>query len=244
MLVKDLISTFRPNEGDGTITYIFSSKEDTLCTSENYDFVSEIFGDREVISWRVESHRNQWSQPKVDYKDTATVTKSLIFGVIDNGLYITCEQPRKHLKDDHRLLSPEEYEEKIRARKGWIKKENEELHKFLSPEEYEQMKPKVIGKFVPAYEESDKEFEERNQAFLESLNDKPEPSKYDNHDIRNLKLPARVMNRLTEFGIESVGDLRNFSRKDLLEVKGLAKRGVDIIEHRLYQLGLSLKADK
>lgn len=91
--------------------------------------------------------------------------------------------------------------------------------------------------------ETDEEFEKRNQEFLESLNEIPEPSKYDNHDIRNLKLPARVMNRLTEFGIESVGELRNFSRKDLLEVKGLAKRGVDIIEHRLYQLGLSLKAD-
>lgn len=216
MLVKDLISTFRPNEGDGAITYIFSSKEDTLCSSENYDFVSEIFGDREVISWKVESRRNPCSQPKVDYlncDDTATVTKSLIFGVIDNSLYITCEQPCKYVKDDHRLLSPEEYEEKIRARKGWIKKENEEA-------------------------------ERKNQEFLESLNEMPEPSKYDNHDIRNLKLPARVMNRLTEFGIESVGDLRNFSRKDLLEVKGLAKRGVDIIEHRLYQLGLGLKADK
>ena len=211
MLVKDLISTFRPNEGDGTITYIFSSKEDTLCSSENYDFVSEIFGDREVISWRVESRRNPWVKPKVDYlncDDTATVTKSLMSGVMDYDLCITCEQ-----RHDHRLLSPEEYEEKIRARKGWIKKESEEA-------------------------------ERKNQEFLESLNEMPEPSKYDNHDIRNLKLPARVMNRLTEFGIESVGDLRNFSRKDLLEVKGLAKRGVDIIEHRLYQLGLGLKADK
>lgn len=219
MLVKDLISTFRPNEGDGTITYIFSSKEDTLCSSENYDFVSEIFGDREVISWKVESRRNPWSQPKVDYlhcDDTATVTKSLIFGVIDNSLYITCEQPRKYLTDDRKLLSQEEYEEKIRA---W--KERRKVEREAKREEAER----------------------KNQEFLESLNEMPEPSKYDNHDIRNLKLPARVMNRLTEFGIESVGDLRNFSRKDLLEVKGLAKRGVDIIEHRLYQLGLSLKAE-
>lgn len=210
MLVKDLISTFRPDEGDGTITYIFSSEEGTLCSSENYDFVSEIFGDREVISWGVESRRNQWVKPKVDYlncDDTATVTKSLMFGVMDYDLYIACEQ-----RHDHRLLLSEACEEEIRARKGWIKKESEEA-------------------------------ERKNQEFLESLNEIPEPSKYDNHDIRNLKLPARVMNRLTEFGIESVGDLRNFSRKDLLEVKGLAKRGVDIIEHRLYQLGLALKAD-
>lgn len=203
MLVKDLISTFRPNEGDGTITYIFSSKEDTLCSSENYDFVSEIFGDREVISWRVESRRNPWVKPKVDYlncDDTATVTKSLMSGVMDYDLCITCEQPQKcSLKE----VSSEEYKKQNQART--------------------------------------EEFEKKNQEFLESLNEMPEPSKYDNHDIRNLKLPARVMNRLTEFGIESVGDLRNFSRKDLLEVKGLAKRGVDIIEHRLYQLGLGLK---
>lgn len=217
MLVKDLISTFRPNEGDGTITYIFSSEENTLCSSENYDFVLEIFGDREVISWRVESHRNPWMKPKVDYltttsTDTATVTKSLIFGVIDNGLYITCEQPRKYLKDDRKLLSPEEYEEKIRAWKERRKKEREEAKR-------------------------------KDQEFLESLNEIPDPSKYDGYDIRTFKLPTRVMNRLTEFGIESVGDLRNFSRKDLLEVKGLSKRGVDIIEHRLYQFGLSLKAE-
>lgn len=215
MLVKDLISTFRPNEGDGTITYIFSSEENTLCSSENYDFVLEIFGDREIVSWKVESHRNPWMKPKVDYlncDDTATVTKSLIFGVIDNGLYITCKQRQDYLKGDRKLLSQEEYEEKIRAWKERRKKEREEAKR-------------------------------KDQEFLESLNEIPEPSKYDNHDIRNLKLPARVMNRLTEFGIESVGDLRNFSRKDLLEVKGLAKRGVDIIEHRLYQLGLGLKAD-
>lgn len=219
MLVKDLISTFRPNEGDGTITYIFSSKEDTLCSSENYDFVSEIFGDREVISWGVENRRNPRLKPKVDYlncDDTATVTKSLMFGVMDYDLYITCEQPRKYLTDDRKLLSQEEYEEKIRA---W--KERRKVEREAKREEAER----------------------KNQEFLESLNEMPEPSKYDNHDIRNLKLPARVMNRLTEFGIESVGELRNFSRKDLLEVKGLAKRGVDIIEHRLYQLGLALKAD-
>lgn len=193
MLVKDLISTFRPNEGDGTITYIFSSKEETLCSSENYDFVSETFGDREVISWKVESHRNPWIQPKVDLNcdDTATVTKSLIFGVIDNGLYITCKERHQH----------------------YLKEEREEA-------------------------------ERKNQAFLESLNDIPDPSKMDSWDVRNLKLPTRVMNRLTEFGIESVGDLRNFSKDELLEVKGLAKRGVDIIEHRLYQLGLNLKPSR
>ncbi len=213
MLVKDLISTFRPNEGDGAITYIFSSEEDTLCSSENYDFVLETFGDREVISWRVESHRNPWLVPKINYADTVATTKGLIFGVIDNGLYITCKQRQDHLKGDRKLLSQEEYEEKIRAWKEQRKKEREEAKR-------------------------------KDQEFLESLNDIPDPSKYDNHDIRSLKLPARVMNRLTEFGIESVGELRNFSRKDLLEIKGLAKRGIDIIEHRLYQLGLGLKADQ
>ena len=111
--------------------------------------------------------------------------------------------------------------------------------RLLRPEEYEEK----IRAWKERRKEEREEAERKNQEFLESLNDIPDPSKYDSYDIRTFKLPTRVMNRLTEFGIESVGELRNFSRKDLLGIEGLAKRGVDIIEHRLYQFGLSLKAD-
>lgn len=172
MLVKDLVSAFKPSSPREKIYFVFYNEEGELCLSNDYDFVIDVLGNVEVIGWRI-----------VKISDPGR------FGSFDNELHI-------------------------------------------------MVKSAPVSNDVV---ETDEEFEERNQEFLESLNEMPEPSKYDNHDIRNLKLPARVMNRLTEFGIESVGDLRNFSRKDLLEVKGLAKRGVDIIEHRLYQLGLGLK---
>lgn len=182
MLVKDFISAYY-----GKLDCVVSEtgSDEPLFSSSNRDFLISFVGEYNLVQW--------------DFEVYPTA-----------GKYIFHLSVEKRKPISGRLLRPEEYEEKIRARKGWIKKESEEA-------------------------------ERKNQEFLESLNEIPAPSKYDNHDIRNLKLPARVMNRLTEFGIESVGDLRNFSRKDLLEVKGLAKRGVDIIEHRLYQLGLGLK---
>ena len=185
ILVKDLISTFRPNEGDGIITYIFSSEEDKLCSSENYDFISKIFGDKEVVSWKVEQR-----------------------GSIDNWLFITCKEARPHV--DYRLLSREEYEEKIQAWKEKRKEEREEAKR-------------------------------KDQEFLESLNDIPEPSKYDNHDIRNLPVMKSVTNPLRKAGIMSIGELCQKTAKELLDIPRISKGRVKEIEEALNAYGLKLK---
>lgn len=79
-----------------------------------------------------------------------------------------------------------------------------------------------------------------NEEFLKSLKTQ-EPSKYDEWDIRSLKIGTRVLNRLAENGIHSVGDLRELSKRDLRDFNGLGYRGIKQLENRLKQLGLGFK---
>ena len=82
---------------------------------------------------------------------------------------------------------------------------------------------------------------EKYQEFLESLNDIPEPSKYDNHDIRNLPVMKSVTNPLRKAGIMSIGELCQKTAKELLDIPRISKGRVKEIEEALSAFGLKLK---
>lgn len=87
------------------------------------------------------------------------------------------------------------------------------------------------------------EVEQNNQDFLESLNNIPDPSKYDNHDIRNLKLTRRTFNCLHRAGIQSIGDLRGFTADELLAIDRFGKHSLREVQDELNAYGLHLKED-
>ena len=107
----------------------------------------------------------------------------------------------------------------------------------------EQKKVSFLKEKIEAWKEKRKvELEEqRNQRFLESLNDIPDPSEYDSHDLRNLPTTKAVINPLRKAGIMSIGQLRTKTVKDLLKIPRISKGRVKEIEDALYSYGLKLK---
>lgn len=69
------------------------------------------------------------------------------------------------------------------------------------------------------------------------------PSKYDNLDIRNLSLRRGCINRLNGVGILSVGELREFTAKDLLSIEKFGKRYLQEVRNALSAYGLHLKEE-
>lgn len=91
--------------------------------------------------------------------------------------------------------------------------------------------------------ETDEEFEERNQKFLESLNDMPDSSKYDTYDIRNLPVDKGVINPLVKAGVKTFGDLKTLSAKELSLIPRISHKRIADIKDALYRYGLYLRQD-
>lgn len=70
------------------------------------------------------------------------------------------------------------------------------------------------------------------------------PSKYDSLDIRNLSLRRGCINQLNGVGISSVGELREFTAKDLLSIKRFGKRYLQEVRNALSAYGLHLKEEE
>lgn len=79
---------------------------------------------------------------------------------------------------------------------------------------------------------------------LEKLFPAQEPSVHDNDDIRNLKLSRHAYNCLHKMGIQSIGELREFTAKKLLAIERFGKRALQEVQDELMAYGLSLKEDK
>ena len=71
-----------------------------------------------------------------------------------------------------------------------------------------------------------------------------DPSDHDNDDIRNLKLSRHAYNCLHNMGIQSIGELREFTAKELLAIERFGKRALQEVQDELMAYGLSLKEDK
>lgn len=174
MLVKELVSTFKPSSPREKIYFVFYNEEGELCLSNDYDFVIDVLGGIEVIGWRI-----------VRISDPGR------FGSFDNELHIMCNSVP--VSDD------------------------------------------VV--------ETDEEFEERNQKFLESLNEMPDPSKYDTYDIRNLPVDKGVINPLIKAGVKTLGDLKTMSAEELSLIPRISNKRIEDIKDALYRYGLYLKQD-
>lgn len=79
---------------------------------------------------------------------------------------------------------------------------------------------------------------------LEKLFMAQEPSDHDNDDIRNLKLSRHAYNCLHKMGIQSIGELRESTAKELLAIERFGKRALQEVQDELMAYGLSLKEDK
>ncbi len=69
------------------------------------------------------------------------------------------------------------------------------------------------------------------------------PSNFDNLDIRNLNLRKEVLNPLNGAGILSIGELREFTAKELMELKRIGKGAIEEIQDALYPYNLHLKEE-
>jgi hypothetical protein len=70
-----------------------------------------------------------------------------------------------------------------------------------------------------------------------------DPSDHDNDDIRNLKLTRRAFNCLHRAGIQSIGDLREFTGNELLAIDRFGKHSLREVQDELKAYGLHLKED-
>jgi len=78
---------------------------------------------------------------------------------------------------------------------------------------------------------------------LEKLFPSQDPSDHDNDDIRNLKLTRRAFNCLHRAGIQSIGDLREFTANELLVIRNFGKHCLQEVQDELNAYGLHLKED-
>lgn len=59
--------------------------------------------------------------------------------------------------------------------------------------------------------------------------------------VEELDLPARVVSRLVEHGIKTIGDLMNTPKEELLQMKSFGKKSYDTVQGKLQELGVELK---
>ena len=62
------------------------------------------------------------------------------------------------------------------------------------------------------------------------------------HHIYRLKVGQPAIRALESIGITYLEDLINYSEKDLLELHGFGKKGLDILKANLSEMGLALKS--
>ena len=58
--------------------------------------------------------------------------------------------------------------------------------------------------------------------------------------IDELDLPTRIYNSLRNAGIETVGEMLNVPRKDLMNYRNLGAKSLSIIEESLKERGITL----
>lgn len=59
--------------------------------------------------------------------------------------------------------------------------------------------------------------------------------------IDELDLPTRVVNALLREGIETIGDLVERGREDLVNLKGVGRKSIDLVESELEKLGITIE---
>jgi DNA-directed RNA polymerase subunit alpha len=62
--------------------------------------------------------------------------------------------------------------------------------------------------------------------------------------IDELDLPTRVINALLRDGIETVGDLVKRGRESLVDLKGVGRKSIDLIDNELVKLGVEFVGDE
>lgn len=62
-----------------------------------------------------------------------------------------------------------------------------------------------------------------------------------NKNIKDLDFSSRTLNSLKRIGINTIGDLLNYSEDDLITVRNLGGKSIQEIKQKLQELGLSLK---
>ncbi len=82
-----------------------------------------------------------------------------------------------------------------------------------------------------------------NKDFLEMLPTQ-DPHKYDDYDIRNLRLGKAALNKLSNLGISTVGELRELTVENISSIPRIGKRRVDDIRRALYEFNCHLKDDE
>ena len=65
-------------------------------------------------------------------------------------------------------------------------------------------------------------------------------SKYFDTIIDELNLPSRVINALLRENIETVGDLVKRGKENLVGLKGVGRKSIDLVEEELKKMGIKL----
>ena len=84
------------------------------------------------------------------------------------------------------------------------------------------------------------DYSEEKEAPTPFIEQKKEEDIIGSMPIEALELSLRTYNALKNAGLETVGELRNMTRKQLLNVKNLGDKSVDEIEERLKEYGIEL----
>lgn len=77
-------------------------------------------------------------------------------------------------------------------------------------------------------------------ASAESLQDAPADTKYYDTIIDELNLPSRVINALLRENIETVGDLVARGKENLVGLKGVGRKSIDLVEDELKKMNINL----
>lgn len=90
----------------------------------------------------------------------------------------------------------------------------------------------LSGKDVPVEKTEESQAEERKEAIDKKLYE---------IIIDELNLPSRVINALLREKIETVADLIKVGKNKLMEMKGVGKKSIQLIEEELKKMGISLE---
>lgn len=111
----------------------------------------------------------------------------------------------------------------------------------LSPEKALKQSAKILADFYQFILSGKDEESEKSESELEIKTSAKVDADVYQTIIDELDLPTRVVNALLREGIETIGDLVERGREDLVNLKGVGRKSIDLVEGELEKLGISLK---
>ncbi len=111
----------------------------------------------------------------------------------------------------------------------------------LSPEKALSQSAKILAEFYQYILSGQDDESDKSKTEAETLQVRKVDEDVYSTIIDELDLPTRVVNALLREGIETIGDLVERGREDLVNLKGVGRKSIDLVEGELEKLGVTIQ---